>query len=134
MRRFLKFIQSKIFITAILVLIQLIVLFYFLISLTNNFVWYYVIGLILSVITVLDISSEPMNPSFKLTWIIAAMLFPLCGVPLYLIFAKSKQVIPLSNEVRTMRLISFLLLSAPKLCHKPRDKVLIINPELPHLR
>ena len=91
MRRFLKFIQSKIFITAVLVLIQLLVLFYFLISLTNNFVWYYVIGLILSVITVLDISSEPMNPSFKLTWIIAAMLFPLCGVPLYLIFAKSKQ-------------------------------------------
>ena len=39
MRRFLKFIQSKIFITAVLVLIQLLVLFYFLISLTNNFVW-----------------------------------------------------------------------------------------------
>ena len=91
MRRIFKLLGSKIFITALLVLIQLSVLFVFFIFLANKFVWYYIISLALSIILILDIANEEMNPSFKLTWLIAVLIFPICGGPLYLIFAKSKQ-------------------------------------------
>ena len=103
MRKLIKILQSKIFITALLMFIQIAVLFVFFISLANNFVWYYVISLIISMLIVLDISNENMNPSFKLTWIIAVLIFPICGAPLYLIFAKSKQNYRIGKRFKSYR-------------------------------
>ncbi len=103
MRKLLNILQSKIFITVFLMLIQLVVLFVFFISLANSFVWYYIVSMIISLVIVLDISNENMNPSFKLTWIIAVLIFPIWGAPLYLIFAKSKQNYRIGKRFKSYR-------------------------------
>lgn len=105
MRRIVKFLQSKIFITALLAFVQLVVLFIFFIFLASKFLWYYVISSIVSLLVVLDIANENMNPSFKLTWMIAVLIFPIWGAPLYLIFAKSKQNYRIGKRFRSYRLM-----------------------------
>lgn len=105
MRKLLKIVQSKIFITLLLVMIQLAVLFLFAISLANKFYWYYAVTSLISVLIVLDIANEDMNPSFKLTWIIAVLIFPICGAPLYLIFAKSKQNYRIAKRFKSYKLM-----------------------------
>lgn len=105
MRKIIKLLQSKIIITALLALIQLAVLFVFFIFLANQFLWYYIISSVISVLVVLDIANENMNPSFKLTWMIAVLIFPLCGAPLYLIFAKSKQNYRIGKRFKSYRLM-----------------------------
>lgn len=105
MRKIIKLLQSKIFITAFLAFIQLVVLFVFFGLLANKFVWYYIITSIISLFIVLDISNEDMNPSFKLTWLITVLIFPIWGAPLYLIFAKSKQSYRIAKRFKSYRLM-----------------------------
>jgi cardiolipin synthase len=105
LKKVFKILQSKIFITALLAFIQLAVLFYFVISFANKFVWYYAITTVISILIVLDIANEDMNPSFKLTWIIAVLIFPIWGAPLYLIFAKSKQSYRIGKRFKSYRLM-----------------------------
>lgn len=127
MRRIFKLLGSKIFITALLVLIQLSVLFVFFIFLANKFVWYYIISLALSIILILDIANEEMNPSFKLTWLIAVLIFPICGGPLYLIFAKSNQSYRIGKRFKSYRQ---LMRSAVKSREDCLDEIEADDPEI----
>lgn len=105
MRKVFKLLQSKIFITGLLALVQLAVLFVFFNFLASKFVWYYIISSVISILVVLDIANENMNPSFKLTWIIAVLIFPIWGAPLYLIFAKSKQSYRIGKRFKSYKLM-----------------------------
>lgn len=105
LRKLLKFLQSKMFITLLLVFIQLVVLFVFFNFLATKFVWYYVVTTIISAAIILDISNEDMNPSFKLTWIITVLIFPIFGAPLYMIFAKSKQNYRIGKRFKSYKMM-----------------------------
>lgn len=91
MKKFLRFVESRLFITALLLLVQLLILLLGLRYLFNHFAIYYVISTAISIISIIDIANDPMNPSFKTPWIILVLLIPFCGAPLYLLFSKSKQ-------------------------------------------
>ncbi len=93
------------FITILLVLVQLTVLILFTLTLASKFMWYYIATTIISVLCILDISSENMNPSFKVTWIITVLIFPIFGAPLYIIFAKSKQSHRIGKRFKNYRLM-----------------------------
>lgn len=103
MKKFLKIIQSRMFITVLLMLIQVIILFVFIGVLAARFSVYYFITLAVSVLIVLDISNQNMNPSFKLPWVILVMAVPVIGAPLYLLFAKSKQSRRISKRFKNYR-------------------------------
>ena len=91
MKRFAKILQSRMFITVLLMLFQVVLLFVLLGTLAVNFSVYYIITLALSGLIILDIANQNMNPSFKLPWVILVMAVPVIGAPLYILFAKSKQ-------------------------------------------
>lgn len=93
------------FITVLLVFIQLAVLFVFIGILANKFVWYYIVTTIISAFIVLDIANQDMNPSFKLTWTITVLIFPIFGGPLYIIFAKSKQSYRIGKRFKSYKLM-----------------------------
>lgn len=91
MKRLIKFFQSRLFITGLLMLLQIVELFIFFFLLANKFAIYYALSLVVAALVILDISDESMNPSFKLPWAILVLIVPIIGAPLYLLFAKSKQ-------------------------------------------
>lgn len=91
------------FITALLMLFQVLILFFFVGILANKFSLYYILTMVLAVMIVLDISNQKMNPSFKLPWAILVLAVPIIGAPLYVLFAKSKQGFRISKRFKNYR-------------------------------
>ena len=100
MKKLSKFIQSRMFITILLMLLQVIILFALLTIAASRFYIYYVLTLILAALIILDLANQNMNPSFKLPWVILVVAVPIIGAPLYLLFAKSKQSRRISKRFR----------------------------------
>lgn len=103
MKKLGKILQSRIFITALLMLFQIAVLLIFISILANKFSVYYIITTVLAVLIMFDIANQNMNPSFKLPWVILVMAVPIFGAPLYILFAKSKQTRRISKRFKSYR-------------------------------
>ena len=103
MKKLMKILQSRLFITALLMLFQVALLFVLLGALAVNFSIYYAVTLALSALIILDIANQNMNPSFKLPWVILVMAVPIIGAPLYILFAKSKQNRRISKRFKSYR-------------------------------
>jgi cardiolipin synthase A/B len=88
--KLLKIINSRIFITSVLLLIQLTWFILFLIRLTNYSVWISTAFSILSVLIVLYIIGKDENASYKIAWIILIMALPLFGGFFYLFFGNKR--------------------------------------------
>ena len=82
--KYKQIINSRIFITAILVLIQLTWLVIFFTNLTKHYALINALFTFLSVAIVLMIISKDENPAFKIGWLIIIMISPLFGALLYL--------------------------------------------------
>ena len=84
MRKLLHFVLNRVFITAILVLMQVA---FFLLELSIWSSYYVLIAAILrliSIAVIIYLIYRPNNPAVKLAWIIPIMMFPLFGGILYL--------------------------------------------------
>ncbi len=86
MRKILHLVVNRVFITALLVLLQ--VAFFLLIILRwSNYYFFIDLGLrLLSIAVVIYLIYRPNNPAVKLAWIIPILIFPLFGGILYLAF------------------------------------------------
>ncbi len=91
MKKLMKFLTSRLFITALFMLINIVLAVLFIFALADRFAWYYTFCILLSIITMIDIVNSPMNPSFKLTWVILVLCMPMFGSPVYFIMSKGKQ-------------------------------------------
>lgn len=100
MKRIKKLLQSRMFLTALLLAVQFIILIIFSIYLFNEFMVYYVISYIIAFLTIADIINSEINPSFKLAWTVFVLLVPFCGTPLYLLFSKPKQSYRIEKRFR----------------------------------
>lgn len=115
MKKILKFLGSRLFITAFLLLIQTVIFSVFIARLADKFAWYYAVSSIISALTLIDILNDGMNPSFKLAWVVLIMALPFFGVPMYLIMSKSKQGVRISRKFKDHRaLMRNTLSSDPK--------------------
>lgn len=127
MKKISKFLQSRLFITGLLMLVQVIVLFIFIFALANKFALYYAISLIVSAMVILDLAGESMNPSFKLPWVVLVLTFPLIGTPLYILFAKSKQSYRISKRFRNYHT---LMRNTPVNPDDPLNEIAAKDPEI----
>ncbi len=127
MKKVAKFLQSRLFITALLMLIQVAIFVVLLGILAVNFSVYYILSMAAAVIVVVDIANDKMNPSFKLPWVILVMALPVIGAPLYILFAKSKQNRRISKRFKNYR--SFMRNTLPY----PEDAISEIEKEDPVL-
>ncbi len=91
MKKLAKFLTGRLFITALLMMINIIIAILFIFHLADKYAWYYSFCVILSIATMIDIVNSKMNPSFKLTWVILVLCTPMFGSPLYFIMSKGKQ-------------------------------------------
>ena len=90
LHKFLRFISSRFFITALLILLQacwLVVLFS---DVVGNSVLFSTLFKLLSIVMVLYIIGKVDVPGYKIGWIILIMLFPLLGGLLYLLLGENR--------------------------------------------
>ena len=114
MKKLSKFLQSRMFITLLLVFLQLLILIVFFSYMFNKFAVYYIISSVIALLAIVDIANSDMNPSFKLAWLVLVLIVPFCGVPLYLIFSKSKQDYRLSKRMRKYKTLERLMIQKEK--------------------
>lgn len=90
MKKFLNFIRSKIFIVAMLIIVQLAVLFGIVFFLSEYFVPIYFLLITLSVIMSIYVINKNENPSYKIAWVVCIMTLPVFGGLIYLLFGGQK--------------------------------------------
>lgn len=88
MKKLIKFLTTRLTITCLFILIQLVVLFFIFYTLSNSYVNLYLALFVISLGLVVAIINDDSNPTFKMAWIIPMLIFPTFGAPLYLIFAR----------------------------------------------
>lgn len=95
MKKLIKSLSGRLAVNCYFILLQLCLVFIAFLSLSSNFVYFYLIMTLLAIVFVVVVINDSTNPSFKIAWIIPMLIFPVFGVPIYLIFGRKK----LSNRV-----------------------------------
>ena len=84
MRKILRFITQRVVLTALLIVLQALLLFGIIWKLNNYFVYFYAASVLLSLLLTLRIINNKSNPAFKIAWLIPILLFPVLGGLVYL--------------------------------------------------
>lgn len=90
LKRILSLFHNKIVIVAFLILIQLAFFLAFIFELSEYFVWIYILLIALSIIISIYVINRDDNPTYKMTWVILIMAFPIFGGLIYLLFGGQK--------------------------------------------
>lgn len=105
MRRLLQFVLNRVFITALIVLLQVGFFLLEIFQWANHYVEIALVLRVLSIFIVFYLIWKPNNPAVKLAWIVPILAFPLFGGILYLAFGhviiprKLRNSIQLTNEM-----------------------------------
>ena len=134
-KRLLKILTSRLFIVAVLILLQLFLLLFALVELGTRQYWVSIAFKILSFLMVLCILPREDNPSYKISWIILIMAVPLVGGIFYLIFGMKRNSRHMARQIE--RYTRTLLhrdhgqqLLAPKAASAPLNRLEQNNPML----
>ena len=90
MRKILRFITQRVVLTALLIVLQALLLFGIIWKLNNYFVYFYAASVLLSLLLTLRIINNKSNPAFKIAWLIPILLFPVLGGLVYLVFGSDR--------------------------------------------
>lgn len=90
MRKFLRFLTQRVVLTALLIVLQALLLFGIIWKLNNYFVYFYAASVLLSLLLTLRIINSKSNPAFKIAWLIPILLFPVLGGLVYLVFGSDR--------------------------------------------
>ena len=90
MKKILRFITQRVVITALLIVLQALLLFGFIWKLDNYFVYFYAGSVLLSLLITLGIINSKSNPAYKISWLIPILLFPVFGGLVYLLFGSDR--------------------------------------------
>ena len=90
MKKILRFITQRVVITALLIVLQALLLFGFIWKLDNYFVYFYASSVLLSLLITLGIINSKSNPAYKIAWLIPILLFPVFGELIYLLFGSDR--------------------------------------------
>ena len=85
LNKFLNFITSRLFMIAVLLLLQLGVYVALVFYLNKYVIYIQILSWILSIILLLYVVGKPTSPSAKIPWIMVFCSMPILGVPLYLL-------------------------------------------------
>ena len=79
-------IQTRIIVSAFLLLVQLVFLFFVVYNITEKSAALYVVSMLAGAAMVIYIVNRRGNPSHKIAWIIFILLFPVFGISVYLLW------------------------------------------------
>lgn len=90
MKKIFRLISNRIVLVALVLFLQLfwfVGLGYFL---NDRYIYFSMAIKVIAVLTVLWLVNQRINPSYKLTWTIVILIFPIIGIVLYFIMGKSR--------------------------------------------
>lgn len=85
-----KMIFSRIFLVALSVIIQVVLLVYFAFELTGDFVYFQALSTILGILVFVIVVNRKLHPEHKLMWAFLIMAVPIVGITLYIVLDASK--------------------------------------------
>lgn len=88
MKKALKFLFSRVVIVSLSILVQFLFLLFVVLQLSSYAVYIYFGLQLVSLAVVLRVVEKQDNPSYKISWIIAILLFPIFGGTFYLVFGR----------------------------------------------
>ena len=88
MKKIVKVLISRLFITVLLILLQFGYLFYLLLEVGKMSTYINLILNILAFIVALFVVNRRMNPAYRLAWVFIILMFPLLGLLLYVVFGR----------------------------------------------
>ncbi len=94
-----RMINSRLFVTVLLILVQMLFLFVLADLLANVHLYVNLFLRIISIAAALWILTRPDNPSYKISWILAIFLTPLVGGLFYLIFGNKRFGINMKKQL-----------------------------------
>ncbi len=86
MVQFLKMIFHRVVLIALMLVLQLALIFFTVWKFNQYFIFLYTIGTVLGLALVLFIINDKSNPGYKIAWIVVIMLLPIFGALFYLLF------------------------------------------------
>lgn len=90
MIKIMKLLTHRIFLVAVSILVQLLVLLVMLLRFNEYYAEFNTVCMFFSIIIVIRIVGDRSNPAYKIAWIIPIMLFPIFGWLLYLLFGGNR--------------------------------------------
>lgn len=90
MKKFIKFLTGRLFVTSFFILIQLLILFFTFYYLSTYSTYIYMAMVMLSFLLAVKIAGNDSNPNFKIAWIIPMLTLPFFGWTLYLVLGRRK--------------------------------------------
>lgn len=90
MKKFIDILFGRMMILLVAFFIQIALIIFVVIKFQEYFFYFYLIGILFSVLILLFLINSNMNPSYKIAWIIPIMLFPQLGWIFYALFSSGK--------------------------------------------
>ena len=79
-------IPTRIIISGLLLIVQIIFLFTVFFNLSINSVWMYLLSTLLGMFMVIYLVNKRGNPSYKIAWIVFILILPIFGISVYLLW------------------------------------------------
>ena len=93
-------IPTRIVISALVLIFQLVILFVTLRTLSDKSVFLYTVSEILAIITVIYIVNRRGNPSYKMAWIVFILIVPVFGITVFVFFGGGRVMPHLKKKMR----------------------------------
>src|SRR5574344_1261388 len=87
LKKLFRFLTSRLFISIVLILIQLFVVFYFVLDWGYR---YFIVSAVVGVLIAVWVYSSDSNPSYKNAWILLILALPVFGSMMYVLFGNKK--------------------------------------------
>ena len=87
LRKFINFITHRLFITIVILLIQVVFLLVVLFQFRQYLLTFYFVMQLFAILLVLKIISSEINPGYKIAWIIPILIIPIFGILIYFVFS-----------------------------------------------
>ena len=130
MKKLLKFLCSRLVVISLAILVQFCFLLFIVLKLSVYGLYAYVALQLLSLIVVLWIVTKRDNPSYKIAWIIAIMIFPLFGGIFYLVFGNKSM-----DKKQAQRIRDYAYKQAEESCRLTgADIGATLGGDAPHLK
>ena len=84
--RILKLIVSRLFVVALAVIAQVVLIVYFMIQLTSSYIYFQIISSIIGLLVFIMVVNQRMHPEQKIIWAFLIIVFPMVGIVLYSVF------------------------------------------------
>ncbi len=86
LRRICRFVFSRYFLSAILILIELGLIFAGVVGVWENSIYAFIVGCLINLMAIVNLINKDTNPEYKIPWLLVLILLPFVGTILYILF------------------------------------------------